>query len=123
MSDLIRTYQTRISSDNDEPLSEYAFLMSGIEHHLFADISVKKIANNLKSSYLVQFGITARQFNAVKVSLEGKIDSIRQRNSLLVACKKEAIKSLEGAIAKLKNKKVLHQKKRRLARLLAQLKT
>jgi len=123
MSDCTRTYQTRIPSLWDEPLSEYASLMSEVEHHLFADISAGKNPNDLKSFYLVRFGITARQFNAVRVRLEGKIASILERNRMLIADKKAAIKALEAKILKLKIKKLIHEKKRRLAKLQAQLKT
>jgi hypothetical protein len=35
--------------------------------------------NELKREFQPKFGITARQFNAVRVSLEGKIDSIKAR--------------------------------------------
>jgi hypothetical protein len=35
--------------------------------------------NELKREFQPKFGITARQFNAVRVGLEGKIDSIKAR--------------------------------------------
>jgi IS605 OrfB family transposase len=122
MSDLTRTYQTRVSSGFEEPFSEYANLMGHAERSLFADLAAGKKANDLKSPYLVQFGLTARQFNAVRVNLEGKISSIRERSRLLIARKKETVEALKTKIAKLKNKKILHEKKRRLARLQAGLK-
>ncbi|MBM3207659.1 MAG: IS200/IS605 family element transposase accessory protein TnpB [Chlamydiae bacterium] len=117
MSDLTRTYQTRIFSEIEEPCSEYADLMGYAERCLFADLASGKKINDLKSSYLIRFGLTARQFNAVRVNLEGKISSIQKRNRLLIARKKETIKALETKIKKLKSKKIIHQKKRRLARL------
>ena len=117
-----RTYQTRIDDDLNDPLSAYASLMTHVEHNLFADMAADKIAGDLKSSYLKDFQITARQFNATRVKLEGKIDSILQLLSSRIEIKKNQIESLEVTIARLKNKKTLHQKKRRLAQLKYQLK-
>lgn len=122
MSELTRTYQTRAPSGFEEPLAEYAGLMGHVERCLFADLSAGKKANNLKSAYLVRFGLTARQFNAVRVNLEGKMSSIYERNRLLIVRKKETIEALETKLKKLKNKKTIHEKKRRLARLQASLK-
>jgi len=116
-----RTYQTRIHDGFDDPLSAYSSLMSHVEHCLFADIAAGKIAGDLKSSYLTDFQITARQFNATRVKLEGKIDSILQLLTQRMETKKHQIESLEETIAHLKNKKTIHQKKRRLAKLKYQL--
>ena len=116
-----RTYQTRIDDGLDTPLSAYASLMAYVEHSLFADIAADKVAAELKSSYLKKFQITARQFNATRVKLEGKIDSILQLLSSRIETKKNQIISLEATIARLKNKKTLHQKKRRQAKLKYQL--
>jgi hypothetical protein len=66
-----RTYQTRIPDGYDEPLSAYASLIAHVEHSLFASITAGKIAGDLKSPYLTSFRITARQFNAIRVNLEG----------------------------------------------------
>ena len=112
-----RTFQTRIPDDLDGPLSAYASLMAHVEHCLFADIAAGKIAGNLKSSYLTHFHMTARQFNATRIKLEGKMDSILQLLSQRMETKKQQIAALEETIVHLKNKKTLHQKKRRLAQL------
>src|SRR5271156_2929417 len=117
----MRTYQTRISRDFEQPLMAYAALMAQVEHSLFADRAAGQSANKLKSLYLVKFGITARQFNAARVRLEGKIDSIAQLLSQRIETKKEQIQSLEKKLQRLKSKKILHQKKRRLAQLKYQL--
>ncbi len=63
------TYQTRIE---DNPiLDSYGELYGKIERGLFADIMKGKKANSLKSEYLVKYGITARQFNAIKIDVKG----------------------------------------------------
>ena len=123
MSDSTRTYQTRIPQLFRDPLAAYACLMAQVEHSLFADLCRGKDPSSLKSPYLIQYGITARQFNAARVEIEGKTDSIKQRQKQLIEEKKEKIAALEKKIVRLKNKKIRHQKKRRLARLQAQLKT
>ena len=121
MSEMTRTYQTRISAHFDAPLADYASLSSRIERCLFADCSRGKKLKDLKSSYLIRFGITARQFNAIRVELEGKIDSIRKRSAQQIELKKQQIKSLEGKLPKIKSKKIKHQKNRRLELLRARL--
>lgn len=122
MSDSTRTYQSRISQLFIDPLCGYASLMALVEHRLFADLCKNKDVGSLKSSYLLQYGITARQFNAVRVKIEGKIESIKQRQKQLSEEKHHQIEALEKKIVRLKNKKILHQKKRRLSRLRSQLK-
>lgn len=117
MSETIRTYQTRISVNPDAALSSYASLLSHVERNLFADLARGKNPKDLKTSYLVRFGITARQFNAVRVKLEGKVDSISKRHIQLIELKKQQIKSLEEKIPKIKSKTTRHQKNRRLEML------
>jgi IS605 OrfB family transposase len=116
-----RTYQTRTQNSFDDPLDAYADLMAHVEHSLFREMAAGKTPSDLKSSYLTSFHITARQFNATRVKLEGTIDSILQLLSQRIETKKNQIEALEETIARLKNKKILHQKKRRLSRLRSQL--
>src|SRR5579871_2329150 len=105
MSDSTRTYQSRISQLFATPLFEYASLMAQVEHGLFADLCKGNKAAGLKSPYLIKHGITARQFNAARVNIEGKIDSIKQRQKQLIEEKKHQIEALEKKITRLKNKK------------------
>lgn len=91
MSDHIRTYESRISNFIDEPLSKYASLMTTVKHKLFTDLSKGKESSILKSSYLIQYGITARQFNGIRVSVEGKIRSIKERQKQLIEEKKKRL--------------------------------
>lgn len=123
MDNSIRTYQTRF---DHSPLAEEVFhacaeLFAHAEHCLLADISKGKTPGELKSSYLVKYGITARQFNAIRVKVEGKIASIKELRKTQISGLKEQIKALETKISKLQKKPLLslltHQKKRRLYRL------
>ena len=118
------TLQTRLCIEEEQEglvLLSYADLMSTIERKLFSDISKGKMAHEVKSEYLKKYGITARQFNAIRVQLEGKIASIKELRKDRIEEFKQKITSLEAKIQKLQKKKnvdlILHQKKRRLGTL------
>ena len=133
-----RTYHTRISDPDgtlDEVLGGYAEVYCRAERALFADLARGGEAAALKSDYLIRFGLTARQFNAIAINLKGKIASIRERRDGLIDEAKARIKKAEQVIAKLdhvlsppleaaeRRRRLTkrHQKQRRLARLRARL--
>ena len=74
------TYQTRVSvtPEQDKRLREYAVLFGRVERTLYREMQKGADANRLKSEYLVRFAITARQFNAMRIQLQGKLDAIRK---------------------------------------------
>lgn len=119
----IRTYETRshVEPTIDEALHASALHFAYVQHRLFADIASGKEPHQLKNNYLIRYQITARQFNALKSLVEGKIDSIKKRRATLIIEKKERIDSLEKKIKKLKKRKadpkLIHLKKRRLDKL------
>ena len=122
------TYQTRPTLDDDQAavLDAYAELYGRTERSLFAAMQAGGKLNDLKREFLPRFGVTARQFNAVRIGLEGKIDSIKQRRPDLMVEAQARIKKATKVIAKLTSKKTgrtdkLHQKKRRLCMLQARL--
>ncbi|ABM36636.1 IS200/IS605 family accessory protein TnpB-related protein [Polaromonas naphthalenivorans] len=121
------TYQTRPALDAAQAvmLDAYAELYGRAERSLFAALQAGGKLNDLKRDFLSRFGITARQFNAVRIGLEGKIDSIRQRRPELIAEAQARIKKALKVIARLTGKAPgsdkLHQKKRRLALLQSRL--
>lgn len=120
-----RTYQSRphLASEAILTLQAYAELFSHVKHRLLADIAKGKDPNKLKSSYLIKYGITARQFNACRVEIEGKISSIKELQKQHINELSERITSLDKRLAKFKGKQeILHQKKRRLSRLQQRLK-
>ena len=116
----IFTYQTRpvLDAVQSSMLDDYASLYGRAERTLFAAIQAGGALNELKRAFLPKFGITARQFNAVRVGLEGKIDSIKSRRPELIAELESRIKKAIKVVAKLSVKPSaaakLHQKKRRL---------
>ena len=84
-----RTYQTRIAvyegrdrADGDAGLSSYAELYGKVQRKLFADVAAGRSAVLLKREYIKEHGIPARMFNAVRVSLDGKVSSVRAAQRL-----------------------------------------
>ncbi|MDE2940246.1 MAG: IS200/IS605 family accessory protein TnpB-related protein [Chloroflexota bacterium] len=126
------TYQTRISdfadmdrASGNKLLSAYADRYCGIQRRLFADVAAGRSAVSLKPEYLRRYRIPARMFNAVRVSLEGKVASVREQQLL-------RRDELLGQIARAQDRMAqeqttqagegargdwLHQKRRRLEKL------
>ena len=127
MDSRVFTYQTRLEVDNTQEnvLQETSSLFGHIERSLFADFSRGSNILKLKSDYLKKYGITARQFNSIRVKLEGKIRSVEalQKERLEeVKAKLETLTKRIHHLSKLKHKthkqaSSLHQKKRKLSRL------
>ena len=96
-------------------------LMSHVERTLFAALASGVKACDCKSLYQKRFGITARQFNSCRVTVEGVIESVKERRKGQISESKSRIEELKKAIQKLEKKKrhqkSIHQKKRRLASL------
>ncbi len=110
------TYQARCAQSElqKQVLEACANLYGSIERHLFEDLKKSIPVNSLKRTYLVEYGITARQFNACRVSVEGKISSAKECRVGQITQLKEKISSLEKKIPKIKNKKIRHHKNRSL---------
>jgi len=117
----IFTYQARLQLDfqTDGLLQEFASYFLHIERKLFADISAGRQANELKSNYIKKYGITARHFNAIKVQLEGRIGSIKEKRDVQIKQIQEKIEKTKELIKKFKKASSLklHQKKRYLFNL------
>lgn len=122
------TYQTRpvLGDDQAAVLDAYAELYGRTERSLFAAMQAGGKLNDLKRDFLPRFGVTARQFNAVRIGLDGKMDSIKQRRPDLIVEAQAKIKKAVKVIGQLAAQKTvradkLHQKKRRLCLLQARL--
>jgi IS605 OrfB family transposase len=126
-NEMTLSYQTRLRlNDNEiEILSECATLYNSVEHSLYAEAAKGKTTASCKNEFLKKFGITARQFNACRVSLEGKIAACRAGQEQAVTSLKQSIEALEEQIRRLEKKPskhfVLHQKKRRKSLLSSRL--
>lgn len=104
MDDLpIFTYQTRIDlqPSGNAVLDAYAELYGKVERTLFAATQAGSKATDLKHAYQVRFGLTARQFNAVRVGLEGKVRSIEELRPRQIAEAEVRIRKAEKVVARL----------------------
>ena len=125
------TYQTRVSEYvgidrtlGDRALSAYAELYGCVERKLFAEVSTGRSATSLKSGYLKRYGIPARMFNGVRVSLEGKVASVREQQKLRLDSLGQRIARAQRQIAGAAEQGrwgEVHQKRRRLATLQSRL--
>ena len=113
------TYQTRISG-NENALSAYAELFGVLQRRLFADVCSGNPTVSLKSDYIRRYGIPARVFNAIRVTLEGRMSAANESQKLhrqtlegLIARAEKQLGALVGRATPQK----LHQKRRRLANL------
>ena len=124
---LVSTYQTRIADYGDmEPthgeaaLAAYAELYGRVQRKLFADFSSGELPASLKRVYLQRYVIPARMFNGLRVSLEGKVSSVRETMALRRDGLERRIGRAELEIAKAVERGRLnqvHHKRRRLANL------
>ena len=121
------TYQTRISGytgidrgSGDAALDGYAELYGRVERRLYADVVSGGSAASLKSAYLKRYGIPARMFNGVRVSLEGKIASVVEQQKLRMDSLRRRIARAEKQIGEVRQggrRDRVHQKRRRLFNL------
>ncbi len=120
----ISGYQGRDRASGDAALSAYAGLYGRVQRKLFSAVAAGRTAASLKGEYLRQYGIPARMFNGVRVSLEGKVASVREQQKLRGDDLRRRIARAERQIsdaAELGRWDQVHQKKRRLANLKSRL--
>ena len=82
----VGTYQTRIATyagvdraGGDAALAAYAELYGRVERRLFADIAAGGSAVELKAVYLKRYGIPARMYNGVRLSLGARLPRCGRR--------------------------------------------
>jgi IS605 OrfB family transposase len=117
------TYQTRLILDErqTEIFSKCAHFFNTVERSLYAEMATGKTTSSCKNHFLKKYQITARQFNACRVNLEGKIAAYRASQEQAIDRLKQQIKALDQTIRQLEKKsskhQMLHQKKRRRTHL------
>ena len=87
---MLQTYQTKLMNiplpnelSSDMYLHEYAEYFSRLERKLFVQSHIKGVSSSsLKKTFLKQFGITARQFNSLRMQLDGKVSSFIEKRKL-----------------------------------------
>ena len=122
-----RTYQTRIAgygdidrSDGDAALSEYAALYGKVQRELFAAVAAGRSAVSKKSSYIEEHGIPARMFNAVRITLDGKVSAVRAAQLLQLDSLRRRVSRAEKQVLEAEQGcqwRQVHAKRRRLANL------
>ena len=134
------TLHTRIgnlTAQQETALSAYAEQFNRVAHHLAADMAQeKRTGPSFKNAYLRRFDITARQFNAVRLYVEGlatnRVENLKHQENILsnkIAATKSLLPKIGKQIEKAKKNSVstsdlqrlenrLHQKKRKLRNLL-----
>ena len=108
----------------DAALATYAELYGQVERKLFAEVAAGRSAAPLKRDYIREHGIPARLFNAVRVSLEGKVSAVRAAQRLRVDSLERRIAQAERQVAQAEEQgrwQQVHEKRRRLANLRSRL--
>ena len=127
------TYQTRVAeyvgierAAGEAALSAYGELYGRVQRKLFAEVAAGRSATSLKSAYLKRYGIPARMFNGVRMSLEGKVASVKEQQKLRLDGLSRRIAGAEWHIADAADGgrwDQVHQKRRRLGNLQGKLAT
>ena len=122
-----RTYQTRIAgyegidrAVGDAALSAYAALYAKVQHKLFADVAAGRSAVSKKSEYIEKHGIPARLFNAVRITLDGKVSAVRESQLLQLDSLRRRVSRAEKQVLDAEQGcrwREVHGKRRRLANL------
>ena len=122
-----RSYQTRIAvyegidrAVGDAALSAYAALYGKVQHKLFADVAAGESAVSKKSEYIEKHGIPARMFNAVRITLDGKVSAVRESQLLQLDSLRRRVSRAEKQVLEAEQGcqwRQVHGKRRRLANL------
>ena len=122
-----RSYQTRIAvyegidrADGDAALSAYAALYGEVQHKLFADVAAGRSAVSQKNEYIEKHGIPARLFNAVRITLDGKVSAVRGSQLLQLDSLRRRVSRAEKQVDKAEQEcqwRQVHGKRRRLVNL------
>ena len=95
----MRTYQARVAVDDDAQLQAYADVFNRALRRLHA---LRHSGNVLaEPRFMQKFGLTSRQYNAVKFSLDGMESSIVALRSGRIADVQQRIKATDKKLAKL----------------------
>ena len=122
-----RSYQTRIAvyegidrAVGDAALSVYAALYGQVQHKLFADVAAGESAVSKKSEYIEKHGIPARMFNAVRITLDGKVSAVRESQLVQLDSLRRRVSRAEKQVLEAEQGcqwRQVHGKRRRLSNL------
>ena len=122
-----RSYQTRITvyegidrAVGDAALSAYAALYGKVQRKLFAAVAAGGSAVSKKREYIEKHGIPARLFNAVRITLDGKVSAVRESQLLQLDSLRRRVSRAEKQVLEAEQGcqwQQVHGKRRRLANL------
>ena len=122
-----RSYQTRVAayegidrSVGDAALSAYAASYGKVQHKLFAVVAAGGSAVSKKSEYIDKHGIPARMFNAVRITLDGKVSAVRESQLLQLDSLRRRVSRAEKQVLEAEQGcqwRQVHGKRRRLSNL------
>src|SRR5450631_3202117 len=107
----MRTYQARLVIADDAPLRAYAGVFSRSLRSLHASRRSGSVL--AKPRFMRTFGLTSRQYNAVKFSLDGIESSIVELRPGRIADLQQRIEAADKKLAKLLDPKPAKPKKRK----------
>ncbi len=111
-----RTIHTRLTltAAQSDVLDQYALLFGRVERTLFAEtLAQGRAPESVKNDYLLRFGLTSRQFNAIARPLKGKVKSIIERRTGLIQETQTRINTATKVIKKLQRKLVTAQRQKK----------
>lgn len=96
----IFTYQTRLRTDEEQDalLSAHSKIWNKAKHKLHSDIMKGNKPNDLKSKYIAEESISAREFNSIKLELRGSHQSYLSNAKRYISEAESKIKSLDKQI-------------------------
>src|SRR5450631_4134519 len=95
----MRTYQARFEVSNEAPLRDYAAVFGRALRSLHASrLAARELP---KPKFSREFGLTSRQYNAVKFSLDGMESSIVELRPGRIADLQQRIKAADNKLANL----------------------
>jgi IS605 OrfB family transposase len=97
----VRTYQARLSVADDGPLRAYAAVFG----YALRSLHASRHSGNVlpKPDFMRAFGLTSRQYNAVKFSLDGMESSIVELRPGRIAYLKQRIEAADKKLVKLRD--------------------
>ena len=95
-----------------------------MQRKLFADVAAGRSAVSKQSEYIEEYGIPARLFNAVRITLDGKVSAVRQSQLLQPDSLRRRVSRAEKQVDQAEQEcqwQQVHEKRRRLTNLKSRL--
>jgi hypothetical protein len=116
---MLQTYQTKLkliplqhNLSSEMYLDQYSQFFGELERKLFVILFFKKAPLSIvKKEFCKKYNITSRQFNSLRMQLDGKVSSVLEKRNLDISDLEAKISHINQFIAKKeKQKEKLHQK-------------